>query len=112
MTIKVTELALKNIQRLQDEYSSKDFGLRFGLETVGCSGYKYVIEFEEFPLQDDKVYEIKNDNFKIDIYVSDEDLLKLNNSVIDWSDTLLSSGFNINNPQAKQPCGCGESVNF
>ena len=37
---------------------------------------------------------------------------KLKNSIIDWTDTIMESGFKIDNPQAKQPCGCGESINF
>ena len=32
--------------------------------------------------------------------------------VIGWKETLFLSGFDIDNPQAEQPCGCGESINF
>jgi DNA-binding transcriptional MerR regulator len=37
---------------------------------------------------------------------------KLQNSTIDWVDSILESGFQIDNPQAKRPCGCGQSVDF
>ena len=39
-------------------------------------------------------------------------ITKLVNSTIDWKESLMESGFEIDNPQAKQPCGCGESINF
>ena len=49
---------------------------------------------------------------EIVIYVSKSHLEKLKGSVIGWKDTLMESGFDIDNPQARQPCGCGESINF
>ena len=110
--VKVTQLALENLARLQVEYKCVGQGLRFGLSGGGCSGYKYVIEFEERKKHDDIVYCVGNENYMVDIYVKKRDILKLKNSTIDWKDTLMESGFNIDNPQAQQPCGCGESVNF
>ena len=110
--IKVTPLALENLERLQMEYKYTDQGLRFGLSGGGCSGYKYVIEFEESKQSNDIVYNACNENYKIDIYVSEKHIDKLKNSTIDWKSTLMEEGFDIDNPQAKQPCGCGESINF
>ena len=46
------------------------------------------------------------------VFVKKEHMEKLKNSVIDWKDSLMESGFDIANPQAKRPCGCGESVDF
>ena len=48
----------------------------------------------------------------IKVFVKQEHMEKLKNSVIDWKDSLMESGFDIANPQAKRPCGCGESVDF
>jgi len=110
--IQITPLALLNLERLQKELNSENCGLRFGLSGGGCSGHKYVIEFENVPVSDDIVYNIVAENFTIDIYVSKDHLSKLKNSRIDWVDTLMESGFDIDNPQAKQPCGCGESISF
>jgi len=107
-TINLTENAIKNIKRLQLENNAKGFGLRFGITGGGCSGYKYVIEFESESEKDDII--ISHDS--IDVFVSKSHIDKLKNSTIDWVDTLMLSGFDIKNPQAKQPCGCGESINF
>jgi len=106
--IRLTPDAIVNIINLQKEYDAVGKGLRFGLSKEGCSGYKYVLEFEEKPMVDDMV--LKFDD--IIIYVNKSHLEKLKGSVIGWKDTLMESGFDIDNPQAKQPCGCGESVSF
>ena len=106
--ISVTQVAVENIKKLQVEYDASGFGLRFGLTGGGCSGYKYIIELEEYPESDDLVFEVDG----IQVFVKGDHMVKLKNSTIDWVDTLMESGFDIKNPQAKRPCGCGESVDF
>jgi iron-sulfur cluster assembly protein len=106
--IKVTKIAIKNILNLQKEYNSNGFGLRFGITGGGCSGYKYVLEFEEVPEENDIIYNFDT----IRVFLNSAHLDKLKNSTIDWKDSLMESGFNIINPQAKRSCGCGESIDF
>ena len=107
-TIDVTKEAIENILRLQVEYDANGFGLRFGLRGGGCSGYKYVLELESDPEEEDLIFE----HGGIRIFVHPEHMDKLKNSTIGWKDSLMESGFDIVNPQAKRPCGCGESVDF
>ncbi|MEC7987833.1 MAG: iron-sulfur cluster assembly accessory protein [Myxococcota bacterium] len=106
--IDVTPAAVENIKRLQDEYEASGFGLRFGLRGGGCSGYKYVLELESDPDEGDLIF----DESGIRVFVNPEHMEKLKNSVIGWKESLMESGFDIDNPQAKRPCGCGESVDF
>jgi iron-sulfur cluster assembly accessory protein len=106
--VQLTPSAVENIKRLQVEFEMPGFGLRFGLTGGGCSGYKYVLELEEAPEEGDVVIEI--DGVQVFLNPEHRDLLK--NSTIDWVDTLMESGFEIDNPQAKRPCGCGQSVDF
>ena len=108
MQIKLTPEAIKNIQALQVEYDSVGCGLRFGLKKEGCSGYKYILEFEEAPKPDDAILEFES----VDLYINTTHLKKLDGSTIGWKESLMESGFDISNPHAKQPCGCGVSVNF
>jgi iron-sulfur cluster assembly accessory protein len=107
-TIRVTELAAENIVELRDEYGGPGWGLRYGITGGGCSGYKYVLEFEESPSGDDLVFE----HGEVRVFVDRAHMPKLKNSVIDWKDNLMEAGFDIQNPQARRPCGCGESVDF
>ena len=55
-TIHVTENALKNIRALQQNMDAQGYGLRFGYTDGGCSGNKYIIEFEDAPEDDDMVF--------------------------------------------------------
>jgi len=108
MNIKLTPEAVDNILILQKEHEAIGKGLRFGLSKNGCSGYKYILEFEDNSAPDDII--LKFDS--IIVYVNSLHVKKLNGSTIGWKDTLMESGFDIDNPQARQPCGCGESINF
>ena len=108
MNITISPEAANNIRQLQLEYDAIGHGIRFGLTTAGCSGYKYVIEFEESSTPSDMVLQSQG----IIIYVDSIHESKLKGSEIDWKESAFLSGFQVNNPQAKQPCGCGESINF
>jgi len=107
-TIHVTPDAIENIRELRTEYGGPGWGLRYGIKGGGCSGYKYVLEFEEAPAEDDLVFEFQGER----VFVSAEHMDKLKNSTIDWEENLMASGFKIDNPQARRQCGCGESIDF
>ena len=66
MTIKITPDAIENIKALQVEYDTVSDGLRFGLKKEGCSGYKYILEFEKSPGRDDVVLKFEG----IDLYIN------------------------------------------
>jgi iron-sulfur cluster assembly protein len=106
--VNLTETAIENVKRMLDENELENCGLRFGLRGGGCSGYKYVLEFEDAATEADDIFEFDG----VKVFVAKEHQQLLANSVIDWKDSLLESGFEINNPQAKRPCGCGQSVDF
>jgi len=108
MNITISPIAVTNIRRLQQEYEGINKALRFGITKAGCSGYKYVLEFEDSPEDSDVI--IESDGITIYIDKTHED--KLKGSVIGWKATAFLEGFDIDNPQAQQPCGCGESINF
>ena len=106
--INLTNQAIKNIQRLQEEYGSVGCGLRFGLSGGGCSGYRYVIEFEKDSEPGDTILDFNG----IKVFINISHIEKLKGSTIGWKESLMESGFDIDNPQAKRSCGCGESVDF
>ena len=107
--VNLTENAVQSLRRLQEENDMQGFGLRFGIKGGGCSGYKYVLELEEVPMDGDEVIEVAPD---VKVFLHLDHREKLQNSTIDWVDTLMETGFRIDNPQAKNACGCGESVDL
>ena len=66
--ITLTDQATENIKRLQIENDAVGHGLRFGLTGGGCSGYRYVIEFEKEPSLKDQIFKFKS----FDVFVSSE----------------------------------------
>ena len=107
-TIHVTENALRNIRALQNNMDAQGYGLRFGYSSGGCSGNKYIIEFEDAPEAEDLIFKFDD----VQVFVKSEQMPKLKNSTIDWKESLMEAGFDIDNPQAKRACGCGESVDL
>ena len=107
-TIHLSNEALENIRFLQKEMEAEGFGLRFGYTGGGCSGHKYIIEFENEPDEDDLIFKFED----LQVFVKEEHMGKLKNSTINWKESLMESGFEIDNPQAKRACGCGESVDL
>jgi iron-sulfur cluster assembly accessory protein len=63
------------------------------------------MNFEKQPEKTDVVLEDKG----VRIFVDPDSLNMLRDAEIDYVDSLNESGFKINNPNAKQSCGCGKS---
>lgn len=83
--------------------------LRLGIKGGGCSGFTYILQFEDNELNEkDLIFTIED----INIVIDKKSILYLNNSTLDWEKTLLQQGFKFNNPNAKGSCGCGTSVTF
>jgi iron-sulfur cluster assembly protein len=103
--VDLTETAVRSIKRLLDENGMKGFGLRYGLQGGGCSGYTYLLEFEEEPQPEDEVFAFDG----VRVFMNPLHIEYLRGSVIDYSDTLMGAGFQIKNPNVKRQCGCGSS---
>ena len=101
----LTEAAIAHIKRMQTENDMKGFGLRYGLQGGGCSGYSYLLEFEEAPQPDDEVFEFDG----VQVFMNALHIQYLRGTTLDFSDTLMGAGFQIQNPNVKRQCGCGSS---
>ena len=80
-------------------------GIRLGTRTTGCSGLAYVLEYVDELELTDHVFD--SDGFKI--VVDPKSLPILDGLIIDYVRNGLNEGFEFNNPQEKDRCGCGES---
>ncbi len=101
--IELTEQAAARINTVVAEGRGK--GLRFGLTDGGCSGYTYLLDFENTPDEDDLVFE--RDGAKV--FVHPMHLPFIDGSVIKYLEGDFQTGFQIDNPNAQRVCGCGES---
>jgi iron-sulfur cluster assembly accessory protein len=80
-------------------------GLRVSVLPGGCSGFKYSLNIEERPLEDDMVHEINGVRILVDGFSAQY----LNGVTIDYVSSMQGSGFTFNNPNATGGCGCGSS---
>ena len=75
-------------------------------QSGGCSGYLYDMKIIEDP---------GNDGFQridiggIEVLVHNKDSTMLSGINIDFKETLMGGGFQIENPNADRACGCGQS---
>lgn len=103
--VTMTEGGQRHIGRLLRENEMPGFGLRFGVQGGGCSGYSYLLEFEEAPAEDDEVFTFGD----VKVFVNPMHMQYVRGSVIDFKDELIGAGFHIENPNVKRKCGCGTS---
>lgn len=100
-----TESAIKQLLLIQEqEKISADHGLRVGVKGGGCSGFSYVLGFDQ-KNEKDEVYEIDG----LTVLMEKAHAIYLIGMQIDWLDGLNNRGFSFANPNAKETCGCGTS---
>lgn len=104
--ISISPKAAEQVKSQLMKRGTPDSYLRLGVKGAGCSGYSYVIQFEdEPPREKDFLFEIEG----IKILVDKKSVLYLNGSTLDWEKTLMRNGFKFVNPNEKSTCGCGSS---
>ena len=103
--INVTESA-QLAMRKSMEGDENTHVLIISAEAGGCSGYLYDMKITEDP-SDDNFQRINVGNVSILIHNKDSTLL--NGINLDYKDTLMGGGFQIENPSADRECGCGQS---
>ena len=103
--ITVTANAVKHIRKIILSRDVKPVGLKLSIETKGCSGLSYNLEYVDVPNQDDEILKIED----INIYIDPKASLFLIGTQMDYEVSVLESGFKFTNPNEKGRCGCGES---
>lgn len=81
-----------------------DVGLRVGVRGGGCSGFQYALALDE-RRDDDHVFQ----HGEISILVDPASLRYVDGSVVDFTESMMGSGFEVNNPNVTASCGCGSS---
>ncbi len=103
--ITVTSKAAEKVVEFMKQEGKDNLFLRVYVSGGGCSGLSYGMGFEEKPDEDDLVIEQQGVKVLVDNY--SQNYLKGAN--IDYIDSLMGSGFKINNPNVTKSCSCGHS---
>lgn len=103
--LKVTPSAVNKIKSLIAEEENPNLMLRMFVQGGGCSGFQYGFTFEDAANEDDFQLTFDGVTFLVDSMSSQY----LQGAEVDYQEGLMSSGFNIKNPNAQTSCGCGSS---
>ncbi|MDO5097879.1 MAG: iron-sulfur cluster assembly accessory protein [Corynebacterium sp.] len=92
---------------IAQEADGDKYFLRLAVAAGGCAGLQYRLEFQTELLDGDKIDDYDGLRFVVD----KKSVPFLIGATVKFEDTLQSSGFAIENPNATGSCACGDSFN-
>jgi iron-sulfur cluster assembly protein len=103
--ILLSDSAVKRLRVLLEQRQTPEAGLRLAVKGGGCSGLQYAMEWAEKPRERDKIFEREG----VRVFVDSKSYLYLMGTELVFEESLMGSGFKLQNPNVKAACGCGES---
>ncbi|MGC9945744.1 MAG: iron-sulfur cluster assembly accessory protein [Bryobacteraceae bacterium] len=102
--IQVTEKAQQRIRQIVAKEGGSG-GLRLAVQGGGCSGLSYLFKLEAKERASDRVFGSGDAKVLID----PKSFVYLDGLTLDYKESLIQSGFVIDNPNAAKTCSCGTS---
>jgi iron-sulfur cluster assembly accessory protein len=103
--VTLTDIAADKLRGfLAQQEAEGEVGLRVGVRGGGCSGFQYALALDE-KREDDEVFE----HGGIPVIVDPASLRYVDGSQVDYTESLMGSGFEVTNPNVVASCGCGSS---
>lgn len=109
MLINITDKAIHALKEKLFKRNTADAHIRLGVRGGGCSGFSYVIEFED---NTPKEKDIEFSFGGVKIIVDNKSIQYLNGCTLDYEETLAARGFKFINPNENSRCGCGSSFSL
>ena len=106
--INVSDSAKNRLLDILNQEKEKKQFVRVGVESGGCSGLSYKLDFDNDKNETDELIE----NNGIKLLIDKKSVLYLAGTTLEFSDGLNGKGFVFNNPNANRTCGCGESFSL
>ncbi len=104
--LNISQAAVDFAREKLKKRGTPDAAIRLGIKGGGCSGFSYVIQFEDdTPRDRDRTYELDGVRFIVD----KKSLVYLAGALLDYEKTLMFQGFKFRNPNEAASCGCGHS---
>ena len=103
--ITLTEAAASKVAQLMERDGREGFGLRLKVVGGGCSGLQYQLMFDNQIGEWDQ----EDQQSGVRVLVDSKSAVYLAGATVDYVDDLNGAGFKIENPNATETCGCGES---
>ena len=102
--VSITDRAADKIKKIVTAENRDDQGLRVKVIGGGCSGLQYKLNFDN-PRPGDRIFDKSGAKVIVDM----KSLLYVNGTEVDHKESLMESGFVLQNPNIKRTCGCGAS---
>ncbi len=107
LLVTLTDAAAAKVQELRSREGKAEAALRLFVKSGGCSGFSYGLAFDEKIADDDRVEQ----HGEVPVVIDAFSVQYVDGAEIDYVDSLMGSGFAINNPNAVSSCACGSSFN-
>ncbi len=102
--LNMTPAASDKVRELLTQENDPSLGLRIFVAGGGCSGLQYGMTLDE-QQEGDTVITMAGFN----VLVDEMSVGYIDGSEVDYVDSLMGAGFQVNNPNAVSSCGCGHS---
>ncbi|MBF7019137.1 iron-sulfur cluster assembly accessory protein [Staphylococcus sp. 18_1_E_LY] len=103
--INLTEAAAYEVKDMLKQNDMSDGYLKIKVNGGGCTGLTYGMSAEETKGDNDEVFEF----YGLKVLVDKDDKAVLEGTTVDFKQSLMGGGFQIDNPNAIASCGCGSS---
>ena len=104
--ITLTKSASEKVKYLIEASGFSNSYLRLAVQPGGCSGLRYQIFFDDRDLDGDT---ISREYEGFEVRIDKMSMPYIDESILDYTDTIEKQGFTIDNPKAGGTCACGDS---
>ena len=101
----LTDAAANRVKALLSGRPTPALGIRIGVQSKGCSGMSYTMEFVEEKGPLDEVVQSKG----VTVLIDPKATMFILGTEMDFVEDKMQTGFVFRNPNEKGRCGCGES---
>jgi iron-sulfur cluster assembly protein len=103
--IKLSDNAANRIKEIMSKADEKTIGVRIGVQSGGCAGMSYIMEYAKEPRPNEEIIEDKG----VKVLIDPSAIIYLLGTEMDFKEEKFSSQFVFKNPNETERCGCGES---
>ena len=103
--IKLSDNAANRIKEIMSKADEKTIGVRIGVQSGGCAGMSYIMEYAKEPKPNEEIIEDKG----VKVLIDPSAIIYLLGTEMDYKQEKFSSQFVFKNPNETERCGCGES---
>ena len=103
--IKLSQKAAERIKDIMSKDEDTTIGVRVGVQSGGCAGMSYIMEYAKDIKPNEEVIEDKG----VKVLIDPKAIMYLLGTEMDYKKEKFSSKFVFKNPNETERCGCGES---